>query len=87
MIILTDVVNKALEVSPWNAAAYGVLVALLMVAVGALWKKVQKQDEQYESLAKEATSKLAEVNVYLSRDEVGKQLDKIESKLDELRPK
>lgn len=38
MILLqSQIIERSLEVSPYNAAAFGVLVAVLLVAVGVLW--------------------------------------------------
>lgn len=47
------VVDKALEASPYNAIAYGLLVALLIVSNFMQWRyNKQLQDRQYEYIEK-----------------------------------
>jgi hypothetical protein len=53
-MVLIQITEKALEVSPYNSIAYGVLVSVLLVACGALWLKLQKeQTSAKEDLQKE----------------------------------
>jgi len=53
VIQLLQIANQALQASPYNAIAYGVLVAILISAVAALWLRlVKEQNERVELITK-----------------------------------
>jgi hypothetical protein len=56
-MVLLQIAEKALETSPYNSLAYGVLVSILIVACGALWLRLQAADK----LGRENFEKLAEL--------------------------
>lgn len=45
-MVLIQLTEKALETSPYNSIAYGVLVAVLIAACGALWLKLQSEQKE-----------------------------------------
>lgn len=49
--IQDSVVESATKVSPFNAAAYGVLVGVLILFIYMMWKDKERQAETYEKMA------------------------------------
>lgn len=44
--MLLQIVEKSLQTTPYNSIGYGLLVAVLVVAVGALWMKLQHEQKK-----------------------------------------
>ncbi len=85
-------VGKLMEVSPFNTVAYGVLVAILFIAVVVLYRKTIAQDEYLKTLVdkihglqEETGKKLTEIKVRMD-DQNGmmKTLEYIKTRIDDI---
>lgn len=84
--------NALMNVSPYNAAAYGMLVLLLATAVVILYKKASAQDEylkalvnKIHSLQEETGEKLTEIKIRMNdQNEMMKTLEYLKTKIDDI---
>jgi len=55
MIQLLQIAETALKASPYNSIAYGILVAVLVSAVAALWLRLQHEQKDRAELIQKTT--------------------------------
>lgn len=69
MILLqSQILERSLEVSPYNAAAFGVLVAVLIAAVAALWIRNANRDKANDELVKDMITLMTKTEMRLTED-------------------
>lgn len=68
-----EILNKALEVSPSNGIAYGVLVALLIIGLVFLWKEVSRERSYSREIAERVIKLSEKVGSGLDGDKLWKE--------------
>lgn len=80
MILLQtdELISKALEVTPANGIAYGVLVALLCSIAVFLWRELSKEREYSKAVAEKIITLTTKVGADLDSDKVFKDTLKVD---------
>lgn len=63
-----QIVDKALEANPWNSLGYGILVSVLIVAIGVLWLELQREKKSNKELFEKSMQMMAKLTAAVEGD-------------------
>lgn len=70
MFLLQDqIIEKAMEVSPYNGLAYGFIIVLLLLAVGYLVIELRNERKAYRELSTKMVDLFAKIEIRLTDQE------------------
>ena len=67
-MLILQVVEKALEISPYNSVAFGVLVAVLIVACGGLWVRLNQEQKLGRETITKTTELMTKIYLFFEED-------------------
>lgn len=83
-----EVVEKTLEVSPYNTVAYGVLVGVLLLALIFVWREYKKLLERHREYVEKTVGVIQIVETKLdSVDNLSKELSGVKTELSHVKEK